>query len=77
MISPGESRGPAIIGSNEGEAFAMSKEMRRAIHELAKIVEKNSPRIRKALAKQGKKPDPVLVFVGAQYFDCLNRLAKE
>ena len=55
----------------------MSKEMRRAIHELAKIVEKNSPRIRKALAKQRKKPDPVLVFVGAQYFDCLNRLAKE
>ena len=55
----------------------MSKEMRRAIHELAKIVEKNSPRIRKALAKKGKKPDPVLVFAGAQYFDCLNRLAKE
>jgi hypothetical protein len=64
------------MGFNEGEELPMSKEMRRAIHDLAKSVEKNSPRIRKALAKNGKKPDPVLVFVGAQYFDCLNRLAK-
>jgi hypothetical protein len=55
----------------------MSKEMRRAIHDLAKSVEKNSPRIQKALAKKGKKPDPVLVSVGAQYFDWLNPLAKE
>jgi hypothetical protein len=67
----------AIIGLNKGEELPMSKEMRSAIHELAKSVEKNSPRIRRALAKKGKKPDPVLVFVGAQYFDCLNRLAKE
>ncbi len=55
----------------------MSKETRRAILDLARSVEKNSPRVRKALSKGGKKPDPVLVFVAAQYFDCLNRLAKE
>jgi hypothetical protein len=55
----------------------MSKETRRAILELAKSVEKNTPRIRKILSKRGKNPDPVLVFVAAQYFDCLNRLAKE
>jgi hypothetical protein len=55
----------------------MSKKTQRAIRDLAKSVDKNTPRIRKLLAKQGKKPDPVLVFVGAQYFDCMNRLAKE
>jgi hypothetical protein len=55
----------------------MTKEMRRAILDLAKSVERNTPRITKILAKRGKKPDPVLVFVAAQYFDCLNRLAKE
>ena len=55
----------------------MSKETRRAIRELSKNVEKNTPRIRKALAKRGKKADPVLVFIGAQYFDCLTRLANE
>ena len=63
--------------SQSGEVITMSKETRRAVLDLAKSVEKNSPRIRKALAKGGKKADPVLVFVGAQYFDCLNRLAKE
>jgi len=57
--------------------YAMSKETLRAIRQLAKSVDKNTPRIKKALSKQGKKADPVLVFVGAQYFDCLNRLAKE
>jgi hypothetical protein len=55
----------------------MSKQTRRAILDLAKSVEKNTPRIRKALTKRGKKADPVLVFVAAQYFDCLNRLAEE
>jgi hypothetical protein len=59
------------------ETLIMSKEARRAIRDLARSVKKNTPRIRKALAKKGKKPDPVLVFVAAQYFDCLNRLAKE
>jgi hypothetical protein len=55
----------------------MSKETRLAIRELSKIVEKNTPRIRKALTKRGKTADPVLVFIGAQYFDCLTRLANE
>jgi hypothetical protein len=59
------------------EEHIMSKETRRAIRELSKNVEKNTPRIKRALAKRGKKADPVLVFIGAQYFDCLNRLAKE
>jgi hypothetical protein len=63
--------------NQSGEVIPMSKETRRAVVALAKSVEKNSPRIRKALSKRGKRPDPVLVFVGAQYFDCLNRLAKE
>ncbi len=55
----------------------MSEETRHAIRNLAKSVEKNSPRIQNILAKKGKKADPVLVFIAAQYFDCLNRLAKE
>jgi hypothetical protein len=59
------------------EGYAMSKQTLRAIRELAKSVDRNTPRIKQALSKHGKKPDPVLVFVGAQYFDCLNRLAKE
>ena len=59
------------------EEHTVSKETRRAIRELSKNVEKNTPRIRKALAKRGKKADPVLVFIGAQYFDCLTRLANE
>jgi hypothetical protein len=63
--------------SQRREKNTMSKETRRAIRELAKSVDRNSPRIRKVLTKRGKKADPVLVFVGAQYFDCLNRLAKE
>jgi hypothetical protein len=61
----------------KSEIPIMSEKARRAIRDLARSVEKNTPRIRKALAKNGKKPDPVLVFVAAQYFDCLNRLAKE
>jgi len=63
--------------SQRNEEHTMSKETRRAIRELSKNVEKNTPRIRKALAKRGKKADPVLVFIGAQYFDCLTRLANE
>jgi hypothetical protein len=59
------------------EAPTMSETTRRAMRDLAKSVDKNSPGIRKSLAKNGKKPDPVLVFVAAQYFDCLNRLANE
>jgi hypothetical protein len=59
------------------EEPTMSKETRRAIRELSKNVERNTPRIRRALAKRGKKADPVLVFIAAQYFDCLTRLAKE
>jgi hypothetical protein len=55
----------------------MSEATRRAIRKLSRNVEKNTPRIRKALAKRGKTPDPVLVFIGAQYLDCLTRLAKE
>jgi hypothetical protein len=59
------------------EEHIMSKETRKAIRELSKNVEKNTPRIKRALTKRGKKADPVLVFIGAQYFDCLTRLAKE
>jgi glycerol-3-phosphate cytidylyltransferase-like family protein len=59
------------------ETPIMSEETRRAILEHARNVEKNTPRIRKILAKRGKKADPVLVFITAQYYDCLNRLAKE
>lgn len=59
------------------EKTPMSKQTRRAILDLIKSVDKNTPRIKKALTKRGKKADPVLVFVAAQYFDCLNRLAKE
>ena len=55
----------------------MSEATRRAIRELSRNVKKNTPRIRRALAKRGKKVDPVLVFIGAQYLDCLTRLAKE
>jgi hypothetical protein len=61
----------------KSEEHIMSEEIRRAIRELSKNVEKNTPRIRRTLAKRGKKPDPVLVFIGAQYLDCLTRLAKE
>jgi hypothetical protein len=56
---------------------AMSEETLRAIRELAKSVDRNTPRIKKALAKRGKKADAALVFIAAQYFDCLNRLAKK
>jgi len=63
--------------SERSEKTAMSEETRHAIRNLAKSVEKNSPRIQNILAKKGKKADPVLVFIAAQYFDCLNRLAKE
>jgi hypothetical protein len=59
------------------EKTPMSKQTRRAILDLIKSVDKNTPRIKKVLTKRGKKADPVLVFVAAQYFDCLNRLAKE
>jgi len=55
----------------------MSEKKRRAIRELAEQLRKNSPRIKKLLAKRGKKANPALIFVAAQYFDCLDRLAKE
>ena len=56
----------------------MSEETRRAIREMARNVEKNTPRIKRTLSNRGKKKaDPALVFIAAQYFDCLNRLAKE
>lgn len=56
---------------------AMSEKKRRAIRELAEELRKNSPRIKKLLAKRRKKANPALIFVAAQYFDCLDRLAKE
>jgi hypothetical protein len=55
----------------------MSEETRRAIREMARNVEKYTPPIKRKLAARGKKADPVLVFITAQYFDCLDRLAKE
>lgn len=54
----------------------MNDELKNRILELSREVEKNSPQIEAALRRKGKKPDPVLVFIGAQYFECLNRLAK-
>jgi uncharacterized protein YcaQ len=68
---------PVYPMKQKSEEHIMSEEIRRAIRELSKNVEKNTPRIRRTLAKRGKKADPVLVFIGAQYLDCLTRLAKE
>jgi hypothetical protein len=56
----------------------MTKEQMRALREQARNVKKNAPRVIRKLRKAGvKKPDSVLVFTAAAYYDCLNRLAKE
>jgi len=55
----------------------MSPKNRQALKTLSRNYRKNKPIIEKKLRKAGVKPDAALVFVAAQYFDCLNRLAKE
>ena len=56
----------------------MSPEARRALIDLARNIEKNTPRVREKLRKAGvKKPNPALVYTAAKYYDCLDRLAKE
>jgi hypothetical protein len=56
----------------------MGPQARRALIELARNVEKNTPRVVQKLRKAGiKKPNPAVVYTAAKYYDCLDRLAKE
>lgn len=55
----------------------MSREIRNALIDLKKTVEKNTPIVEKKLAQAGVSPDPALLFSTAQYFDALKKLAKK
>jgi hypothetical protein len=48
-----------------------------ALREIARNVKKNSPIIRRKLRAAGMKPALTFVFVAAQYYPCLKRLADE
>ena len=54
----------------------MSKKQKQALKRINRDIKVNSPLIRRKLIKAGVKPDSVLVFVAAQYFDALNKLAR-
>ena len=58
------------------ETDAVSKKQKLALKRIARDIKKNSPIIRRKLIKAGVKPDPVLVFFAAQYYDALKKLAK-
>jgi len=54
----------------------VSKKQKLALKRIARDIKKNSPIIRRKLIKAGVKPDPVLVFFAAKYYDALKKLAK-
>jgi hypothetical protein len=59
------------------ERDTMTAKMRRAAKDLAANVRRYSPRIRKKLAKSGKKVEPAVVYTAAKYYKALEKLAKE
>ena len=65
-----------ILSRSTQEPDAVSKKQKLALKRIARDIKKNSPIIRRKLIKAGVKPDPVLVFFAAQYYDALKKLAK-
>ena len=56
----------------------MKKEQIKALRQLARNLDKNTPKVLKRFRKAGiKKPNPELVITIAKSYDCLERLAKE
>lgn len=55
----------------------MSDKLLNNLRELSESVERNSPRVKDALARSGKSPDPALVSTAAKYHKALEKLSKE
>jgi hypothetical protein len=55
----------------------MSVTMKKALREIQRNVEKHTPVVERKLAKAGIQADPAVVFVAAQYYDTLQKLAKK
>jgi len=54
----------------------MSNKQKRALARAFKEIKKNTPIVQRKFKKAGIKPAPALVFVIAQYYRALNKLAK-
>jgi hypothetical protein len=55
----------------------MTTEHRGTLRKLRSNVKRYAPRIRKKLAKAGKKVNPAIVYSAAKYYKTLEKLAKE
>ncbi len=54
----------------------MSRKQKSALRRAFQEIKKNTPKVERKFKKAGIKPDPALVFVIAQYYRALNKLAK-
>jgi hypothetical protein len=55
----------------------MTAKVRKTLEVLKANIRRNSPIVRKKLAKSGATPNPAVVFSAAKYFKTLKKLAKE
>ena len=49
----------------------------KALMELNKSIQANTPRIEKRLSRSGAKPEPAVVYSTAKYYKTLSRLAND
>jgi len=55
----------------------VNKKTRIALARAFKEIKKNTPKVIRKFKKAGIRPDPALVFVIAQHYRALNKLAKD
>jgi hypothetical protein len=55
----------------------MGDQMRRALEETAKAVEKNTPKVEQKLLEAGVETSLAVVYSAAKYYEALDKLAKE
>jgi hypothetical protein len=58
-------------------ARKVNKKTRIALARAFKEIKKNTPKVIRKFKKAGIRPDPALVFVIAQHYRALNKLAKD
>jgi len=55
----------------------VSEDRKKTIRKIESSLRQYGPRVRRKLARAGRKPDRAIVFAVAKYYEALDKLAKE
>lgn len=55
----------------------MTAAEKKTLRKIEASIRRNKPRVRRKLARTGRKPDRAIVFAVAKYYEALEKLAKE